>query len=287
MPPKPKALAPGDPMADLMRGSQPGTALEGARRLPLELIVLRPDQARQSYQPEMLAALAEDIRLRGVISPITVRPLDGGRFQVVAGEQRTRAATLAGLTASPAIIMDQGSEADYAAVTAQENLLRADLTVAEEATQYQALMAAWGVKHATELAARLPGRGVRHIQQVLQLATAPDVAARVDCGELTQTAALAQLRHPAPDVPVEERTQFVAPSGDSNTERMTRPQMDRYQDRPAEFRLRPMQKFVEWMHSTPPDSFPSAEQAEYRASLEEAAAIIARRLAQLDRIPRE
>src|SRR6476659_3834017 len=94
--------------------------LEGAASLDLDLIDPNPAQSRQSFDETALAELAASIRQHGVFQPIVVRPV-GGRYQVVAGERRTRAARTAGLREIPAIIRDLTDEqAAYA--TAIENL---------------------------------------------------------------------------------------------------------------------------------------------------------------------
>ena len=93
-------------MADAQRGMGRGLAAilpraspggDGLRQLPLELIEPNPRQPRRAFDELALGELADSIRARGVLQPIVVRPLAGGRYELVAGERRLRAAGLAGL----------------------------------------------------------------------------------------------------------------------------------------------------------------------------------------------
>ncbi|PZS08698.1 MAG: chromosome partitioning protein ParB, partial [Solirubrobacterales bacterium] len=75
----------------------PKDELEELRQLPTELIVPNPHQPRSTFDEAGLGGLAESIRLRGVLQPILVRPLAGGRYELIAGERRWRASKLAGI----------------------------------------------------------------------------------------------------------------------------------------------------------------------------------------------
>ncbi len=161
--------------------------------LALDQVDLRTSQPRQNFNAALLQSLADDIRERGLINPITVRPHPDapGRYQVLAGEQRTRAMRLAGRDTIPAIIRDL-DDAEAEALTAQENLLRADLTLLEEAAQYKALMEVWGLWSASKLAQRLH-RDENRVQRVLRLAEVPALAHQVQDGTLTFSQALRAL----------------------------------------------------------------------------------------------
>jgi len=74
------------------------------RSLPLDLIEPSPHQPRGRFDEEALQALAESLRARGVIQPILVRPATGGRYELIAGERRWRAARLADLEEIPALV---------------------------------------------------------------------------------------------------------------------------------------------------------------------------------------
>ena len=82
----------------------PKDAPEELRQIPLELIDPNPNQPRRTFEEESLAGLAESIRARGVLQAVLVRPLAGGRYELVAGERRWRAAQLAELKTVPAIV---------------------------------------------------------------------------------------------------------------------------------------------------------------------------------------
>src|SRR5947209_3256566 len=77
---------------------------EELRQLPVDLIVPNPDQPRRSFDEETLLELAGSIRARGVLQPVLVRPLPGGRYELIAGERRWRAAQLADIDLIPAVI---------------------------------------------------------------------------------------------------------------------------------------------------------------------------------------
>ena len=106
--------------------------------LPIEKIEPRADQPRKRFDPEALEMLAESIRTYGLIQPITVRPLDGGFYQIIAGERRWRASRMAGLKEVPVRILtaDEQRAMEMALV---ENLQREDLNPIEEAKGYRAL----------------------------------------------------------------------------------------------------------------------------------------------------
>src|SRR5215212_3943367 len=74
------------------------------QEIPTELIDTNPRQPRTSFDEPHLHELAESVRARGVLQPILVRPLPGGRYELVAGERRLRAAKLAGLERLPAVV---------------------------------------------------------------------------------------------------------------------------------------------------------------------------------------
>jgi len=107
--------------------------------LPISKVEPRKDQPRRDFDPEAMEALAESIREYGLIQPITVRPLDRGYYQIIAGERRWRAAREAGLREVPVRIVeaDDRLAMELALV---ENLQREDLNPMEEAAGYRKLM---------------------------------------------------------------------------------------------------------------------------------------------------
>jgi ParB family chromosome partitioning protein len=120
-------------MADLER--QPN---EEAFIVPLKSLEANAAQPRQFHDDERDQELAEDIKARGILQPILVRPLKSGLYQIVAGERRYRAATLAGLVEVPVVIKDYNDEqARYASLV--ENLQRQDLDPLDEGRFYDIL----------------------------------------------------------------------------------------------------------------------------------------------------
>lgn len=105
--------------------------------ISLDLILVK-NQVREEFEDEEnpLSELADDIKQRGILQPILVRPVQGGKYELVAGERRFRAAKLAGLKAIPAFVK---SMTDEEAAEAQfiENIRRKNLTLQEEAQRIQ------------------------------------------------------------------------------------------------------------------------------------------------------
>ena len=112
--------------------------------LPLQKIEPNRLQPRRNFDEEELSALADSIRQHGVIQPLTVRLLDSGYYQIIAGERRWRAARLAGLREVPVVVIeaDDKKAMELALI---ENLQRADLTPIEEARGYQQLIGEYGL----------------------------------------------------------------------------------------------------------------------------------------------
>lgn len=112
--------------------------------LPIEKIEPRKEQPRNNFDEEALNSLSESIARHGVIQPITVRKLDNGFYQIIAGERRWRAARLAGLFEIPVNIIeaDDRKTAELALV---ENLQREDLNPIEEALGYKKLIEDYGL----------------------------------------------------------------------------------------------------------------------------------------------
>ena len=109
---------------------------------PLEIAVDRidpnPNQTRTTFDEAKLAELTQSIAATGVVQPITVRPLAGGRFQLIMGERRWRASQAAGKATIPAIVR-QVSDEQAMEMTIVENLQRADLNPMEQARAFERL----------------------------------------------------------------------------------------------------------------------------------------------------
>lgn len=106
-------------------------------RLELDRIIANPDQPRVDFSEEALAELAESVRVHGIIQPIAVTPR-GGKWMIVAGERRWRAARVAELETIPAVEV-QCDDRELLELALVENLQRQDLNAIEEARAYQAL----------------------------------------------------------------------------------------------------------------------------------------------------
>ena len=101
-------------------------------------------QPRKQFDPDALADLADSIRQHGIIQPLTVRKLQSGYYQIIAGERRWRAARMAGLTQVPVVVIeaDDRKAMELAMI---ENLQREDLNPMEEAEGYRTLMEQYGL----------------------------------------------------------------------------------------------------------------------------------------------
>ena len=112
--------------------------------LPIHKVEPNRNQPRQDFDEEELEALSESLATHGILQPLTVRELDSGYYQIIAGERRWRAARMAGLTEVPVVIIeaDDKKAMELALI---ENLQRQDLNPVEEALGYQSLMADFGL----------------------------------------------------------------------------------------------------------------------------------------------
>ena len=166
----------------------PGLAL---REIPLGEIEANPQQPRQAFDEEALAELAHSIREFGLLQPVVVRPLPGGAYQLVMGERRLRAASLAGLESVTAIVRDTADDA-LLRDALLENIHRVQLNPLEEAAAYDQLLVEFGVTH-EELGSRL-GRSRSQITNTIRLLRLPvAVQRRVAAGVLTAGHARALL----------------------------------------------------------------------------------------------
>lgn len=151
--------------------------------LPIAKVEPRSEQPREYFDQEALEALADSIRQYGLIQPITVRKLDSGYYQIIAGERRWRASRLAGLTEVPVRVIeaDDRRTAELALV---ENLQREDLNPIEEAKGYKLLIEEYGLTQ--EEAARSVGRSRPAVTNAMRLLMlAPQVMEMVEKGELS------------------------------------------------------------------------------------------------------
>ena len=166
---------------------------------------LRPGkyQPRTKMDAASLAELALSIKEQGVMQPILVRPVDGGRFEIVAGERRWRAAQQAGLRDIPALVKNVPDQSALA-VALIENIQREDLNPLEEAKGLQRLIDEFGLTH--EAAAKAVGRSRSAVSNLLRLnALAPPVQEYVLDGALEMGHARALL-----PLPVEQQSGAAA-----------------------------------------------------------------------------
>jgi ParB family chromosome partitioning protein len=154
----------------------------GVRNIPVDRIEANPAQPRMIIDPTALRELAASVREHGVLQPVLVRPLDEGRYQLIAGERRWRAARLAQQATVPAMIeeIDDDTALEISII---ENLQREDLSPLEEAEMYRRMTAEHGYS-VRKLAHKL-GKDKGYIENRLRLADAPAevrdlVAARRD-----------------------------------------------------------------------------------------------------------
>lgn len=159
--------------------------------LPLSRIEPREEQPRNVFDEEALQTLADSISRYGVLQPITVRLLDSGYYQIIAGERRWRASRMAGLTEVPVRIIeaDDRTTAELALV---ENLQREDLNPIEEAKGYKTLIEDYGLTQ--EDAAKSVGKSRPAVSNALRLLNlSPGVLHLVETGDLSAGHARALL----------------------------------------------------------------------------------------------
>ena len=146
--------------------------MENWRSLPLASSVPNKSQPRKQFAEEALQELADSIRQDGLLQPLLVRPLNGGTYEIVAGERRWRAAGMAGLEQVPAIIRQLNDEQSLA-LALIENLQREDLNPMEEALGYQELRDNFKLSQ-NEIAERV-GKSRSAVANTLRLLQLPTV----------------------------------------------------------------------------------------------------------------
>ncbi len=163
----------------------------GLAQLAISSIEPLPGQPRQHFDEEALEELAGSIASRGVIQPIIVRPLAGGKYQLIAGERRWRAAQKARLHEIPALVRELDDQ-DTMALALIENLQREDLGPVEEARAYQNLSEKQGLTQAD--IAKMVEKSRSHVANLMRLLALPDsVLALVEGGKLSMGHARAMI----------------------------------------------------------------------------------------------
>jgi ParB family transcriptional regulator, chromosome partitioning protein len=149
-------------------GVSSGTA--ALQELSVTAIEPNPNQPRIHFDEESLADLAASIRELGVLQPVLVRSAEGGRYRLIAGERRWRAARRAGLDTIPALVRDTDDVGSIEQALV-ENLHRQDLTALEEAAAYQQLIEDFELTH--DEVARRVGRSRVSVTNTLRLLQLP------------------------------------------------------------------------------------------------------------------
>ena len=176
--------------------------------LPIYKVEPNRSQPRQDFDEEELQSLAESVSVHGVIQPLTVRELNSGYYQIIAGERRWRAARIAGLNEIPAVIVeaDDKKAMELALI---ENLQRQDLNPVEEALGYQSLMEDYGLTQ--EETAQRVGKSRPAVANALRLlGLCPEVLEKLRSGELTAGHARAVLTVKTPKKQQEAAQKIIA-----------------------------------------------------------------------------
>jgi ParB family chromosome partitioning protein len=167
---------------------------ETLHHLPLDLLAPNPDQPRRDFGETELAELADSIRAHGVLQPVLVRPLPGGRYELLAGERRLRAARIAGLERIPAVVR-AAAEDERLELAMIENMARQDLNPVEAARACALLVDQFGLTK--DEVGRRVGRSRVAISNLVRLLELPDEVLRMlEKGELSEGHGRALLQTP-------------------------------------------------------------------------------------------
>jgi ParB family chromosome partitioning protein len=158
-------------LSALIPGAPEGADVaSGFMEVPVNAIAPNPKQPRTHFDDEALAGLAASIREVGILQPLVVRRSNDGRYEVIAGERRLRAAKAAGLPTVPVVLRDSGDE-ELLRDALIENIHREDLNPIEQAEAFKALLGDLGLKQ-EELADRV-GVSRSHIANTIRLLALP------------------------------------------------------------------------------------------------------------------
>jgi len=178
----------------LLGDDEPASGGETLASLAIDALQPGRFQPRARIGQEALAELAESIKSQGVMQPILARPIGAGRYEIIAGERRWRAARMAGLVAVPALVREV-TDRHALAIALIENLQREDLNPLDEATGIKRLTEEFGMTHAE--AAEAVGRSRAAITNALRLLElAPPVQELLRDGKLDMGHARALLALP-------------------------------------------------------------------------------------------
>lgn len=146
---------------------QPGEVL---RKLPIDALQPGKYQPRRDMDEGKLAELSESIKAQGIIQPILVRQVEGGQYEIIAGERRWRASRLAGLDEVPVVVREL-EDRTVIAMALIENIQREDLNPLEEAQALARLVSEFSLTHAE--AAQAVGRSRASVSNLLRLIDLP------------------------------------------------------------------------------------------------------------------
>jgi ParB family chromosome partitioning protein len=192
---KPKGLGKG--LAALLDEMGAPAAPSGVMMVPIDLVDRNANQPRLDFDEAALLELAASIRERGILQPLLLRPRDGGRYEIVAGERRWRAAGMAGLHEVPAVVKELDDAQVFEAALI-ENIQREDLNPLEEADAYRRLSEEHG--HTQEAIARITGKSRSHVANYLRILDLPrNTHALIRTGQLSMGMAKLALMVPDPD----------------------------------------------------------------------------------------
>lgn len=156
-----------------------------------------PDQPRRYFDPDGLTELAESIRVHGILQPLSVRRKGGGRYELIAGERRLRAAMICGLEQVPCLVLEVSRESSCL-LSLIENLQRRDLDFWEEAKALERLISVYGLSQ--EEAAAKVGKSQSAVANKLRLLRLPqEVLTLLRKNGFTERHARALLRLPTPE----------------------------------------------------------------------------------------
>jgi ParB family transcriptional regulator, chromosome partitioning protein len=167
------------------------------REIPVELVAPNPAQPRRHFDEAGLVALADSLRERGILQPVLLRPLPGGRYELIAGERRWRAAHLAGFATVPAVVRphDDAASLELGLI---ENMAREDLNPVEEARACALLVDELGLTR--EEIGRRVGRSRVAVSNLMRLLDLPDdVLDLLATGQLSEGHGRALLTAPDHD----------------------------------------------------------------------------------------
>jgi ParB family chromosome partitioning protein len=168
------AILPPNSLADLNNIEAPaGSATGQAISVDIHLLDPNPDQPRQHFSEKEMASLSQSIKSRGIIIPLLVQKKENGRYEIIAGERRLRAAKMAELNEVPIIIKEKLDEpADRLLMALLENLCREDLNPIEEAESFQRLEKEFTKTH--QEIAIISGRERPTVTNAIRLLKLPD-----------------------------------------------------------------------------------------------------------------